>query len=373
MKTNKRTGFTLVELLVVISIIAVLAGLLLPAVNAAREASRRAQCISNQRQVAFAVLMHNDTNGYIPPLRGPLKRDVYYAATNPSNLNGPDGTVLTWVGFILPFIENAPAWNFINEGLNAGTATGLSDLVLPIMKCGSGGVAPGERRISYVANAGPLNFIGNTGSWSVVSSQVEFGRDTVAVTSLAPGDLDRAARMHTVFIDNLAVIGPWANGAVGPYIGDNPCRTQITLSNIISWDGVTVTLMISENEDAGQWVWLDGTTPRTLPTWAEDDIELQVGFCYPNVFSGTPAAALPTWGGDEQPFFINEGRAGSLPVSLRRSELARPSSGHPGVVVAAFFDAGVRPLRDNMDGNLYVQLMRPNSGVILNTGEIFGP
>ena len=75
-RRGSTAGFTLVELLVVIAIIGILVALLLPAIQAARESARRAQCTSNLRNVALALLNYHDTRKEFPTAASVRKADL---------------------------------------------------------------------------------------------------------------------------------------------------------------------------------------------------------------------------------------------------------------------------------------------------------
>ena len=104
-----RRGFTLVELLVVIAIIGMLIALLLPAVQAAREAGRRTQCSNNLRQLALGIHAYHDTFQQLPPAStgqpAPGQRNV---------ANNGDRTGWSWITMILPFVEQTATYNAIN-------------------------------------------------------------------------------------------------------------------------------------------------------------------------------------------------------------------------------------------------------------------
>ncbi|WP_437187287.1 DUF1559 domain-containing protein [Planctomicrobium sp. SH668] len=103
-----RSGFTLIELLVVIAIIAVLVSLLLPAVQQAREAARRSQCLNNIKQVVLALHNFHDTYNEFPAGGD----GMYGKFDNPDGGNG--GRVGTMV-YLLPYIEQAPLYNAIDS------------------------------------------------------------------------------------------------------------------------------------------------------------------------------------------------------------------------------------------------------------------
>src|SRR5262245_58928154 len=93
---TNRNAFTLVELLVSIAIIGALVGLLLPAVQQAREASRRSACQNNLRQCGLALLTFESSRGVFPPSG--------WTVASPTN---PAGKFIGWRAIILPHIEQA--------------------------------------------------------------------------------------------------------------------------------------------------------------------------------------------------------------------------------------------------------------------------
>ena len=105
-KSSSPYGFTLVELLVVIAIIGVMVGLLLPAVQSAREAARRMSCQNNLKQIGLALHNYHDTHRVFP--QGVFNpRDP-----NPNGANGSGTRAMgaNWAAFILPFMEQQALW-----------------------------------------------------------------------------------------------------------------------------------------------------------------------------------------------------------------------------------------------------------------------
>jgi prepilin-type N-terminal cleavage/methylation domain-containing protein len=102
---KRRNGFTLVELLVVIAIIGVLVALLLPAIQAAREAARRTQCLNQIRQLGIASHNYHDTVKQFPAAGSEVVVGSAKKATG-----------MSWLALILPYIENANLKTLVNQG-----------------------------------------------------------------------------------------------------------------------------------------------------------------------------------------------------------------------------------------------------------------
>jgi len=328
MRQQKRIAFTLVELLVVIAIIGTLVGLLLPAVQSAREAARANTCKNNLKQLQTALAVRESS----------LKNFPGYI-----NKKGIPGDIAlnqnraSWAVMLFDYLELGPLAETWSKLYVTADGNGQFSPV-EIFVCPSDPAdTAGEPLLSYVANAG---YIGNDGS-------------SPSATKGNPGHNENAA--NGVFFDRTRTsVSGGAHGPSDQY--DTNGASQIVLSTAHIKDGTTKTMMLSENKNATHWGYFMATT---VP-----DAKYHFGFCWDQpqtvigaISSGNAARFHRINGGIEN----DPGYTAPTEIGDMTADFGFPSSNHPGGVQVAFVGGNVQLVSENIDSQVYAQLMTSNS------------
>ena len=202
-------AFTLVELLVVITIIGILMGLLLTAVNGARATARQNQCTNNMRQCMQACIAYNAQQRYLPPAR----------TTVGSNVRNNAAVNACWVGTILLYLDEAARYN----ELITGTLTNGNMGVL---------ICPDRPTMSRTETEFPLSYVANCG---LNDGGAPFVKDT---TKNGKQYLTSDCGVFVSMIDDA---------------GKALANLRTSVDRIGGQDGTTYTVLISENLQADYW------------------------------------------------------------------------------------------------------------------------
>jgi prepilin-type N-terminal cleavage/methylation domain-containing protein len=374
MKT-RRHGFTLIEMLVVIAIIGMLAALLLPAINRARERGRQTQCINNMRQLAAAMHLFEDLHNQLPNYGTFARTDPADPSSGGVSELDFDSPRHSWVVDLLPTLERsdiAADWTFggpvtSTPGTPDPTVPGwpnhdpdddrdrndidnyaLSHKYISVLACPNDPSAVDvDGSSSYVVNCGylePEEEFGHHGSveQSWYRTDLDWNNDGTI------DNRDRALkRMTGVF---------WAGSLDGKAIEDR----RGNLAFIQSGDGLSTTLMITENTNAG-FSANAGHANETIDyddyTWAYAALE-NVGFV---------AAVEDICGdgtltcSDPYTFPLDESQINTEP-GANEGDSPYPSSFHPGGFIVSFCDTSTRFFSTDVDARIWFSLVSPRGG-----------
>jgi len=333
---RKRQAFTLVELLVVIAIIGILIALLLPAVQAAREAARRSQCTNNIKQMGLGLHNFHDVYGRLPP-GGANDQPPFGTVT------GGTGWGSSWMIYLLAYVEQgaiASKWKFDNVNPAGGTYGG-----------GSGYANTTNR--GYIAN------VLIPGYWCPSSPLTQWSSSFS--TSMAPtyvGIAGASPNLIPGYTETRYATGYGYTGGGGVLF----INSKINFRDIT--DGTSNVAVVSEQ---GDWLVLtDGTKQQWRGGWL---YSLSMGHSSNNEF--------PTAPGDPRNFNcttirypINQktgwtNNAAGTGVGLDYGNNIPLNSAHPGGVNLLLGDASVRFVSDTTPLNILAQLATRDDGVTL--------
>jgi prepilin-type N-terminal cleavage/methylation domain-containing protein/prepilin-type processing-associated H-X9-DG protein len=330
-------GFTLVELLVVITIIGILIALLLPAVQAAREAARRMQCQNNLKQIALALHNYESSYGVLPP--GGLALSS----------GGSYGT--SWWVRILPYVEadNVAARYDYSQGgwlgSNPSAATLLRDQQFPFMYCPSSTL---QRKVLNAA-AGQVGYDQNVQSPTYTG--IEGAADGTATNIFSA----RSANAFTA-------VG-WASTG-----GVLIMNRAIPVAEIT--DGTSNTLAIGEQSD---FLSPAGSVPST---WTSSSSPCQYGDCRSDCGHGFTMGPAPTSWGDERQFNVtcvyhpvNFKTTSGYGIQNNCGPNSPIQSVHPGGANVALADGSTHLLSESLDITILRCLATRNDGRPISGAE----
>jgi prepilin-type N-terminal cleavage/methylation domain-containing protein/prepilin-type processing-associated H-X9-DG protein len=334
---RRRSAFTLIELLVVIAIIAVLIGLLLPAVQKVREAAARSSCQNNLKQVALACHSYESANGVLPPgVIGP-RVDGNNLPNWPS-INGADdttkGSFIGLMSFVMPYMEQSAMtdqlkrlggtlWNtsvdpqvtmqpwFYDANYPPPTYA-ICNKRIKILECPSD---PGNRPPFR-----PASQDGSTYAGCSIGGTVAFVKDDTPGITFGWIDDYEGAEIYMPFGKSnylgVAGLGTGTGAQYSRYEGVLGNRTKVTMSALTAADGASNSLMIGEQS---------GTT--TAAGVVRFDFNFVGGGCL--------------------------GTAFGLATTGNNARYVQFSSAHSGVVQFAFGDGSVRGIRPGNTATAY--------------------
>jgi prepilin-type N-terminal cleavage/methylation domain-containing protein/prepilin-type processing-associated H-X9-DG protein len=338
-----RPGFTLLELLVVISIISVLMSLILPVIQSAREAARRTRCMHRLRNLSVAMLSNMDTHQRFPAA-------AYWGGGSKS---GP-GPHHNWVVQLLPWLDRTDLydrWDMERLATDSPNKE-LASLGLAFLVCPSDSSATSHGDLSYALNGGIGESDYVTGVHDCIVDPFGGLLDLngnglvclgTGISDGEPSDRQIFKKLGLFFNEN------WKFQGTPGYQGTRRHHTAASLT-----DGFSNTLMMTENVRTGAdfaagWATCDS---RRTKVYFSSEI------CHANVC--TP-------GNTELSLANSSSRGINAGISAPEGQSPWPGSEHPGGVNMALADGSVRFVAEQIAGALYFQLFTPQGAKLDGT------